>query len=171
MQSLEACLAEEASKGCYRDTVAVLSAFRGIGLITALTLACEVGEFRRFAHPRQLMAYLDLVSREHISGNRVVRGGITKAGNTHARKALVSASWKYATTPLCSVALRTWQQQVSAPVIRIAWKVQRRLYKRYYRLSQRRPRNVTNVAVARELVGLLWEALHIATATTAALAT
>jgi Transposase IS116/IS110/IS902 family len=41
----------------------------------------EVGDIRRFANARQLMAYLGLVPSEHSSGASVRRGGITKAGS------------------------------------------------------------------------------------------
>ena len=168
VRTVEKRLEVEAENDRYRDTVKVLSAFRGIGLVTALTLACELGDIRRFAHPRQLMAYLGLVPAEHSSGDRVVRGSITKAGNTHARRALVSAAWKYAAAPRCSAALRERQKSVSAEVIRIAWKAQCRLHKRFRKLSLTKPRCKANVAVARELAGFLWEALQSRTGTTIA---
>ena len=43
-------------------------------------VVAEVGDFRRFANPRQLMAYLRLVPSEHSSGSTIRRGGMTKAG-------------------------------------------------------------------------------------------
>ena len=92
---LEADLAEVAAEGRYEAPVKVLMAFREIGLVSALTLIIELGDIRRFAHPRQLMAYLGLVPSEHNSGNRTNRGGITKTGNVHVRKAVISAAWKY----------------------------------------------------------------------------
>jgi len=64
----------------------LLKAFRGIATITALSLTCEIGDIRRFEHPRQLMAYLGLVPSEHSSGNATVRGSITKAGNCQPAK-------------------------------------------------------------------------------------
>ena len=33
---------------------------RGVGQIVAVTVAAEIGDFSRFANPRQLMAYLGL---------------------------------------------------------------------------------------------------------------
>ena len=58
---------------------------RGVAQIVAVTVAAEVGDFSRFAKPRQLMAYLGLVPSERSSGSTVRRGGITKAGNALAR--------------------------------------------------------------------------------------
>lgn len=51
VQALEESIEEEAQKQRYRDTVAVLGAFYGIALLTALTLAFEIGDIRRFAYP------------------------------------------------------------------------------------------------------------------------
>lgn len=158
--ALETRLQEEAQTGCFRDSVRVLGAFRGVALITALTLAAEIGDIRRFAHPRQLMAYLGLVPSEYSSGPRVVQGPITKSGNRHARKALVSAAWKYAYRPARGHPLKRRQEAVNPVVVAISWKAQLRLYKRFHALAFRKPRSVAAVAVARELVGFLWEAMQ-----------
>jgi transposase len=58
---------------------------RGVSLITAVTFVVEIGDVRRFDSPRQLMAYLGLVPSESSTGERVKRGGITKAGNIPLR--------------------------------------------------------------------------------------
>jgi transposase len=47
-----------------------LQAMRGVGLIVAVIMAAEVGDFSRFANPRQLMAYLGLAPPEHSSAPR-----------------------------------------------------------------------------------------------------
>ncbi len=75
--------------------VDALQAMRGISLLAAVTLVAEVGDFARFANPRQLMAYLGLVPSESSSGGRTRRGGITKAGNHHARRVLIEGAWTY----------------------------------------------------------------------------
>ena len=59
--------------------VTALQAMRGVALVVAVTVVAEVGDFRRFANARQLMAYLGLVPSEHSSGATVRRGGITTA--------------------------------------------------------------------------------------------
>ena len=59
---------------------------RGVALVVAVTDVAEVGDFRRFASARQLMAYLGLVPSEHSSGTSIRRGGIAKAGNALARQ-------------------------------------------------------------------------------------
>ena len=73
--------------------VAALQTMRGIALVNAATLIAELGDLTRFANPRQLMAYLGLVPREHSSGASVRRGGLTNAGNSAARRLLIEAAW------------------------------------------------------------------------------
>ena len=57
--------------------VTALQAMRGVAFLSAVVLAAVVGDFRRFASPRQLMAWLGLVPSEQSSGAKVERGGIT----------------------------------------------------------------------------------------------
>jgi transposase len=50
---------------------------RGVGLIVAVTVVAEVGDFSRFANPRQLMAYLGSVIgclRPRIGQSEPARG-------------------------------------------------------------------------------------------------
>ena len=84
-----------ARAGRWRRSSQALQAMRGVALIVAVTVAAEVGDFSRFANPRQLMAYLGLVPSERSSGSTVRRGGITKAGNALARRVLIEGAWTY----------------------------------------------------------------------------
>ena len=59
----------------------------------------EIGDVSRFQNPRELMGYLGLVPSEDSTGDRVKRGGITKAGNGRARRILVEAAWSYRYPP------------------------------------------------------------------------
>ncbi|MGH7084186.1 MAG: IS110 family transposase, partial [Acetobacteraceae bacterium] len=52
MQQIEALL----PKWSMAPVVAALQAMRGVALVVAVTVVAEVGDFRRFANPRQLMA-------------------------------------------------------------------------------------------------------------------
>ena len=79
----------------WAPVVDALQALRGISFVTAVGLVVEVGDIRRFDHPRELMAFLGLVPSEYSSGPSVRRGGITKAGNPHARRLLADAAWAY----------------------------------------------------------------------------
>jgi transposase len=137
-----------------------LQCFRGINLHAAMVLATELVDWRRFDSPRQLMAYLGLVPREHSSGDRERRGSLTKAGNTHCRHVLVQAAWAYRYQPKIGVALKRRQQNQSPQVIAHAWKAQHRLHTLYQRLAFRTRPQIAVVAVARELVGFLWAVMQ-----------
>ena len=167
--ALEARIEKEAQRPRYRETVQKLGAFRGIATLSAITIAAELGDIRRFASPRGLMAYLGLVPGERSSGESTRRGSITKAGNVHARKAIVSAAWKYAARPVRGHPLKKRQALLDpreAPrILATSWKAQQRLYKRFHALAFKKPRSVAAVAVARELSGFLWAALQPADTT------
>jgi transposase len=70
----------------------------------------EVGDFRRFVHPRFLSSYLGLVPSEHSSSDKRRQGGITKAGSKHARRLLVEAAWQYRHVPRTSHHIAQRQQ-------------------------------------------------------------
>jgi len=72
--------------------IEAVQALRGIALVSAVTIASEVGELSRFTKPRQLMGYSGAVASEDSSGERTRRGGITKAGNAHLRRVVVEAA-------------------------------------------------------------------------------
>ena len=137
--------------------VAALQAMRGVALVVAVTVVAEVGDFRRFANPRQLMAYLGLVPSEHSSGNTIRRGGITKAGNALARRVLIEGAWTYRMPARVSRKLYDRLEPLSAAVRDIAWKAQVRLCARYRRLAAvGKPKVVVTTAIAREMVGFFW---------------
>jgi transposase len=137
-----------------------LQCFRGISLHSAMVLATEIVDWRRFEHPRQLACYLGLISREDSSGDQVRLGSITKAGNSHCRHVLVQAAWSYRHRPQTSAELKRRQQGQPPAVITHAWKAQQRLHQRYNHLSYRKRPQIAVVAVARELIGFLWAVMR-----------
>ena len=143
-----------------RPRVDRLRCFRGIDDLTALTVAAELGDPRRFPTAPKLMAFVGLVPSEHSSGTKRARGAITKTGNAHLRRVLVEAAWHYRHRPFVGKALRRRQRGAPEVVIAQAWTAQQRLHRRYRRLAGRRkplPQVIT--AVARELTGFVWAAL------------
>lgn len=153
---LQACLTLEP----LAERVRRLRCFRGINDLTALTLAAELSDPRRFPTARSLMAYLGLVPSEHSSGSKRARGGITKTGNAHARRVVIEAAWHYRHHPLVGRALRQRQAGQPPALLARAWAAQQRLYARTRRLTGRgKSRQATVTAVGRELTGFLWAAL------------
>ena len=85
------------------------------------------------------------------------RGGITKAGNTLARRVLIEGAWTYRMPARVSRKLHDRLEPLPAAVRDIAWKAQLRLCARYRRLfAAGKPKVVVTTAIAREMVGFIW---------------
>ena len=143
-----------------RARVERLRCFRGIDDLTALTIAAELGDPRRFPNAPSVMAFTGLIPSEHSSGTKQARGPITKTGNAHLRRVLVETAWQYRHHAFLGPALTKRQRGAPAVAIDIAWHAQRRLHRRYRALAARgKPKQHIVTAVARELTGFLWAAL------------
>lgn len=143
-----------------RERVQRLRCFRGIDDLTALTIAAELGDARRFRTAPSTMAFVGLVPSEHSSGPKRAQGGITKTGNAHLRRVLVESAWHYRHHPFVGDMLRARQHGAPAAIIAQAWTAQQRLHRRSYRLAARgKPKQHIVTAVARELTGFVWAAL------------
>jgi transposase len=143
-----------------RTRVVRLRCFRGIDDLTALTIAAELGDARRFPSASRVMAFTGLVPSEHSSGTKQARGAITKTGNAHLRRVLVESAWQYRHHPFVGRALRARQRGAPIDTIDRAWHAQQRLCRRYRRLAVRgKPKQHIVTAVARELAGFLWATL------------
>jgi transposase len=154
---LEKEIAAVAAQPPFAENVEKLTCLRGIATLSAMVLLTEIQDFRRFKHPRELMAYLGLVPSEHSSGATIRRGGITKTGNSHARRILVEAAWHYCRPPAASHRVHHSLKGQPAARVAVARKAQARLHKRYLRLVGRgKSRQVAVVALARELCGFVW---------------
>ena len=147
-----------------RAVIEARQALRGVAQTTAATIVSELGSLSRFQNPRQLMGYSGLVAREHSSGNRVQRGGITKTGNGHLRRVLVESTWAYQHRPNVTGFLLRRQKNLalSDAVKKIAWKAQQRLNKRYQVFATRgKNKNQIVTALGREWLGFIWAiAMH-----------
>lgn len=146
-----------------KPVVEALMGLRGFQIIGAMILCSELGEAWRFAHPRQLMAYLGLVPTENTTGPHRRQGSITKAGNGHARWLLIEAAHHYRLPPKVSKELTARQEGLSAELKAYSWKCQTRLHGRMMRLYARgKHRNKIIVAIARELCGFVWGVFQMA---------
>jgi transposase len=64
----------------------------GVGPITALTWALEVGDTSRFHNIKQAISYCGLCSAERSSADKVMRTPISKQRNKHIQQVLVEAA-------------------------------------------------------------------------------
>lgn len=159
---LEAALESQIRTWKREPLVRALMTFRGLALINAVTLVCELGDLNRFSSPRPLMSFVGLVPTEDSSGQRRRQGSITKAGNGAVRRALVEAAWQYRLPARITPHLRQRQHGQPKAVTDIAWKAQQRLCGRYRDLLRSGKKSVVVVtAVARELAGFVWAVARV----------
>jgi transposase len=111
VERLQQAIREAVPEWSLAELVTAVQAMRGFDLIAAVAVVAETGDLTRFQNPRELMRYLGLVPSESSTGNKVNRGGITKAGNARARHMLVEAAWSYRYPPRVS---RQKQPKVAA---------------------------------------------------------
>ena len=157
LQRLERELHEAVKGWRLYPMVEAIQALRGVELTSAIIVMAELGDLTRFDTPRQLMSYLGLTPSEYSSGARRRQGGITKAGNPHARRALVEGAWAYRYPAKVSRHLQLRLEKLPAAVQAIGWKAQVRLCKRYRQLSARGKHvNQIVVAIAREMAAFAW---------------
>jgi transposase len=109
------------------EPVAILRCLRGIDTLSAVTVAAEVCDFRRFATAPAFMAFTGLVPSEHSSGAVRRQGHITKTGNRHVRRVLVEAAWTYRHRPSVTAALKRSSEAQPPEVIAYCWAAQLRL--------------------------------------------
>ena len=108
------------------------------------------------------MAFIGLVPREDSTGDRRRQGPITKMGNGVVRRLLVEAAWHYRHEPRLGAVRRRRRLGQSPAALAVADKAEQRLCRRYRRLCARlKPKPVVMTAIARELVGFVWAALHL----------
>lgn len=157
LQRLDQELQEHVKAWRLHSVVDALQALRGVQCTVAVTMVAEIGDLTRFDTPRELMKCLGLIPSEYSSGERRQQGSITKAGNTHARRALVEGAWAYRYPAKVSRHLQLRLEKQPKIIQDISWKAQVRLCKRYRQLvAKGKHANVVTVAIARELAGFMW---------------
>lgn len=157
VKRLTAAIVEAVERWELKPLVQAFQALRGVQVLSAVTIAAEIGDFSRFAKASQFMGFVGLVPSEHSSGEDRRQGRITRTGNAHVRRILVEAAWSYRYAARKSRDIRARSRDASDEVQRIAWRAQLRLCGRYRKLLARgKNKNRTIVAVARELAGFVW---------------
>jgi len=157
LTQLERAILELAATPELAPVITRLSCLRGFAPLSAMVVMAELYDLRRFATPRELMAFVGLVPSEHTSGPRHRRGHITKTGNSLARRLLIEAAWSYRHTARNTDRARRLLRTQPPAVRAITERALHRLTRRYRRLLGRgKPSTVAVTAVARELCGFVW---------------
>lgn len=151
---------ELATSDKYKEKVGALVAYRGIETLTAMKIVTELGDIKRFSHPRKLMSFLGFDIREYSSGGKERKFGITKYGNKVVRTALVEATQRCSTPPKVSYQLKYRRKGTPPELTVVADKCMQRLYRKSnHLLAREKNRNKVKVACAREMCGFIWESL------------
>jgi transposase len=158
IKRLETALQQCAQSSSQVAVISALQAFRGIGLLSAVTLVAEAGDLRRFRTAPQFMAYVGVVPSESSSGGKQQRGSITKTGNTLLRHVLGEAAHHARHAPRVAGTLKRRQADLPREIVDLAWRAQLRLHTRYRHLSLRIGTRKALTAIARELAGFVWAA-------------
>jgi hypothetical protein len=103
------------------------------------------------------MGFCGLVPSEYSSGQRTVRGHLTKAGNAHLRAQLVESAWSYQHHPSVGAQIARRQHGLDPQVVACAWAAQLRLCGLVSPAGRSQDvQELVVAAVARELAGCLW---------------
>lgn len=93
LQKQLATIEERLTELSLRDAlVQKLLEYRGVGLITAVTLRAELGEMSRFRSGKQLSRFCGLTPRNASSGQKQADAGLIKAANPQLRTVLIETS-------------------------------------------------------------------------------
>ena len=118
----------------WSDVALYLLHLPGVGLIVAMTVLAAVGDITRFPTSKKLVGYSGLAASVHDSGQTHRTGHITKEGRKELRYVLVEAAWHAVET-------------------NDFWKAE------FERLCRRMEKNKAIVAIARQLLVVIWHVL------------
>lgn len=156
--TLDKAIEEAVKNWRFAPLVDALRALRGVNTTIAASVVAEIGDITRFETPRQLMAWLGLVPSEHSSGATMRRGRLTKTGNGLARTMLVEAGWSYRHPPKEGQPYLKRSAHLPQEIRDVGWKAQTRLSQRFRHLTRiGKPQPQALAAIARELVGFIWD--------------
>ncbi len=129
------------------------------GLIRSSTVEIYDGENRIASHVRRRSGGQYTTDPLHMPDHHrkiQPQEGI----KAHFRDAMVFSDRHYIHYPRISASLGERQKQCNARTVAISQRARKRLHQRYRALAKRKPPKVAVVALARELVGFLWEAMQ-----------
>ena len=130
-------------------------------------LILELGDIKRFSHPRKLTSYAGMDLREYSSGGKERKYSMSKMGNRHIRTIVVEACQGVKLKPKLCRSLKKRREGMPVQYTEVADRCMKRLYKKStHLLLAGKPVNKIKVACARELLGFVWESLNLAAAQT-----
>jgi transposase len=111
----------------------------GIGPIISSAMVAAIGTGETFSKGRDFAAWLGLVPKQILTGDRTILGQISKRGNRYLRVLFVQAAWVVLIKP------QSWQRRGLKPWIDAA--------------KKRLHRDVLVIALANKLARIAWSVL------------
>jgi transposase len=127
-------VAKMSHKNPWAQDMTYIMQLPGFGVITAMTILAAIGEVKRFESAKKLASYSGLTGGVDQSGTHLVQKGITKEGRKELRWAMVEVAQR-------------------------AVKSDPRWTRKFQELQKRMHRNQAIVAIARQLLELVWYVL------------
>ena len=127
---------EQQLAACLPEQQALLQTIPGVGKITAMTFATEIGDVSKFSSPKKLVGFIGIDSKLKQSGTSLnIHGHISKRGNKIIRKTLYVAALTAIQRP--------------------------NLFRDFYqrKLSEGKAKNVCIVAVMRKMIHVIYAIL------------
>lgn len=154
----------QAAEPRYLLPVQSLICYRGFSVLSAMSLITELGDIRRFKHPRALTSYAGMDLREYSSGGKSRRYSMSKLGNRRIRTVVIEAAQSANKIPQIGRSLSKRRMGMAPEFIGIADRAMHRLHQKTMRLIlSGKHVNIAKAAGARELLGFVWESLNLAT--------
>ena len=114
----------------YRTQISMLRTIPGIGEVTALIIATEIGDINRFKTLDKLCDFVGLVPKMHGSGDHQTVLGMTHRGHKALREKLIEASWTaICLDPAMTMAFNDYCKRMkkNSAIIKIAKKMLNRI--------------------------------------------
>jgi transposase len=113
----------------------LLMSIPGISYYSALLIVSEIGDIQRFPSGRKLSSFAGLVPSVYSSGGKTYHGSITKQGSKWLRWILIELSHHFVRSS-------------------------KRMEELYYRITKKHGKNTARVAVAREMLKIIYYMLR-----------
>lgn len=104
----------------YKKQVESLVCYKGIKNIFAMVMITEIGNIKRFNHPRQLVSWMGMDIREYSSGGNHHRFGLTKHGNRYLRTAFIESNQRIFKSKAIGKDLKQRRKNINPELIQIA---------------------------------------------------
>lgn len=93
LKEIEAIVNSNSTSQYFRDSITLLLSLPGVGFITAVTLVSELGDPRRFKHPKEMVAYFGIDPSVNESGKfKSDKNKMSKRGSSFGRRALYTVA-------------------------------------------------------------------------------